>query len=377
MRAARLHGIGDIRVGTEEIPVPGPGESLIKVGAVGICGSDLHWYEDAGIGDAQLSGPLVVGHEFAGAIEGGDRHGLRVAVDPADPCGVCEQCLEGNRNLCRYMRFAGHGRTDGALREYLAWPTELLHPLPDAISDADGAMLEPLGVALHAYDLGHVRMASTVAVIGVGPIGLCLVQLARAGGATLVIAVDPLAHRREAALRYGADVVFDADPEKFAALLAEATGGRGADVVFEVAGTDAAVALGVEAARPGARLVLTGIPGSDRTTFSASGVRRKGLSLIMVRRMKETVYPRVIRLVERGLVDVRTMVTARFGLSAVEQAFRTAQAREGLKVVVEADLPDDILGPPDDVLGVWGEVLAGNGEPTPVDPGPAVDPADD
>jgi L-iditol 2-dehydrogenase len=351
MRSARLHGIGDIRVEDEPTPTPGPGESLIKVTAVGICGSDLHWYEDAGIGDAKLTAPLVVGHEFAGVIEGGERHGERVAVDPADPCGVCEQCLEGNRNLCRFLRFAGHGGNDGALREYLAWPTELLHTLPETISDVDGAMLEPLGVALHAYDLGHVRMASTVAVIGCGPIGLCLVQLARAGGATLVIAADPLQHRREAALRYGADLALDAEPEQFAAAVAEATGGHGAQVVFEVAGTDEAVALSIEAAGPGARVVLAGIPGDDRTSFLASGARRKGLSLIMVRRMKESVYPRAIRLVGRGLVDVRTMVTARFGLSAVERAFRTAQAREGLKVVVEADLPDD-------VLGVWGEVLA-------------------
>jgi L-iditol 2-dehydrogenase len=351
MRAARLHGIGDIRISDEPMPVAGSGTSLIKVTAVGICGSDLHWYEDAGIGDAQLTAPLVVGHEFAGVIEGGPRHGERVAVDPAIPCEVCEQCLAGNRNLCPYVRFSGHGSTDGALREYLTWPNDLLHPLPDELSDPDGAMLEPLGVALHAYDLGHVRIGSTVAVIGCGPIGLCLVQLARAGGATLVIASDPLEHRREAALRYGADAVFNADPEQYRPGMAEATQGRGVDVVFEVAGTDAAVAAAIEAARPGARVVLAGIPGNDQTTFSASGARRKGLSLIMVRRMKETVYPRAIQLVGRGLIDIRTMVTARFGLARAEQAFRTALAREGLKVIIEADTPDD-------VLGVWGEVLS-------------------
>ncbi len=336
------------------MPVPVPGSSLIRVTAVGICGSDLHWYEDAGIGDAQLSAPLVIGHEFAGVISGGPRHGERVAVDPAIPCGVCEQCLDGDRNLCPYVGFAGHSSTDGALCEYLTWPNELLHTLPDALSDADGAMLEPLGVALHAYDLGHVRIGSTVAVIGCGPIGLCLVQLARAGGATQVIASDPLEHRLQAALDYGADVALGADPAEFRSALAEATQGRGVDVVFEVAGTDEAVASAIEAARPGARVVLAGIPSSDQTTFSASAARRKGLSLIMVRRMKESVYPRAIRLVERGTIDVRTMVTARFGLSRVDQAFRTAQARAGLKVIVEADTSDD-------VLGVWGQVLSADG----------------
>jgi L-iditol 2-dehydrogenase len=351
MRSAHLYGAGDIRLSDEPSPMPGPGMSLIKVTAVGICGSDLHWYAEGGIGDARLSAPLVIGHEFAGVIQDGPRRGERVAVDPAIPCSVCECCLSGDRNLCPYLRFAGHGDTDGGLREYLAWPSALLHPLPDVLSDADGAMLEPLGVAIHAFDLAHLRVGGTVAVIGCGPIGLCVVQLARAAGATTVIAADPLAHRREAALRYGADVAVDPVPAQFAAATAEATSGRGADVVFEVAGNDDAVELAILAARPGARVVLIGIPDDDSTTFRASTARRKGLSLIMVRRMKESVYPRGIALVERGLIVVGSMVTERFGLSRVEQAFRSAQARQGLKVMVEADAPDD-------VLGVWGEVLS-------------------
>jgi L-iditol 2-dehydrogenase len=350
MRAARLHGIHDIRLTDEPVPTAGAGTSLIKVAAVGICGSDLHWYADAGIGDAHLAAPLVIGHEFAGVIEGGPRHGQRVAVDPAIPCGVCESCLEGNRNLCPFVRFAGHSNTDGGLREYLTWPTDLLHPLPDALSDADGAMLEPLGVALHSFDLGRMRVGSTVAVIGCGPIGLCVVQLARAAGATTVVVADPLAHRREAALRYGADVALGSQPAEFAAGLDSATSGRGVDVVFEVAGSNDAVELALIAARPGARVVLAGIPDNDSTAFRASTARRKGLSLILVRRMKETVYPRGIALVERGLIVVGSMVTERYPLSRVEQAFRSAQARHGLKVIVEADTPDD-------VLGVWGDVL--------------------
>jgi L-iditol 2-dehydrogenase len=363
VRVARLHGVGDIRLGEEPTPVAGAGTSLVRVTAVGICGSDLHWYAEAGIGDAQLKAPLVVGHEFAGVIEGGPRHGQRVAVDPAVPCGVCESCLEGNRNLCPYVQFAGHSTTDGALREFVAWPTQLLHPLPDTLSDADGAMLEPLGVALHAVDLGHLRPGATVAVIGCGPIGLCVIQLARAAGATTIVAADPLAHRREAARRYGADVVLTADPVLFAAGLSEATANRGVDVGFEVAGTDAAVGLTIAAVRPGAKVVLIGIPDDDATTFSASAARRKGISLIMVRRMND-VYPRAIRLVERHRVDVSSLVTDRFALSRVAQAFRTAQVRAGLKVIVEADTPDD-------VLGVWGDVL---GAQVPTPPATPADP---
>jgi L-iditol 2-dehydrogenase len=334
MLAARLYAAGDLRTVTEPVPRPGAGEHLVRVTAVGICGSDLHWFTEGGIGDAHLADPLVIGHEAAGVIVGGPRDGQRVAVDPAVPCGHCELCLAGNRNLCRTVGFLGHGRTDGALRQYLAWPGHLLHPLPATLDDAEGALLEPLGVAVHAVDLGHQRLAATVAVVGCGPIGLCLIALARAAGAAQVIATDPIPHRAEAAARFGADVVPPNDPGGWADGVALATGGRGADVVYEAAGTDEAVGLAVEAAMPGARVVLAGIPGTDHTSFPASVARRKGLTLVMVRRMKE-VYPRSITLVERGLVDLRALVSHTFALTDATKAFEVAQARQGLKVVVE------------------------------------------
>ncbi|WP_250448298.1 alcohol dehydrogenase catalytic domain-containing protein, partial [Actinotalea sp. C106] len=187
MRVARLHGVGDLRVTEEPSPAPGPGESLVEVRAVGLCGSDLHWFVEGGIGDAELGAPLVLGHELAGVVRGGPLDGRLVAVDPAVPCERCESCLEGNRNLCPTVRFAGHGAQDGGLRELATWPTHLLHPAPDAFSAADAAMLEPLGVALHAMDLGRARLGATVAVVGCGPIGLCVVQLARAAGAGRVV----------------------------------------------------------------------------------------------------------------------------------------------------------------------------------------------
>jgi L-iditol 2-dehydrogenase len=334
MKVARLHGLGEVRVEEAPDPVPAPGQLLVRVTAVGLCGSDLHWFSEGGIGDAQLTDPLVLGHEMAGVVQGGDADGRRVAIDPAWPCGHCEDCLRGNRNLCRTVRFAGHGTNDGGLRELMAWPEHLLHPVPGTLSDPDVAMLEPLGVALHAHDLARPRPGETVAVVGCGPIGLCLVQLARVSGATQVIAVEPLAHRRAAAAAMGADLVLDpADPGAPAALLA-ATGGRGVEVAFEVAGNDAAVAFAVEAAAPGGQVVLAGIPGEDTTAFPASVARRKGLTLKLSRRMQE-MYPRTTRLVERGLVDVRSVVSHTFPLDRVDEAFRAADARVGLKVVVE------------------------------------------
>ncbi|MEU8175514.1 zinc-binding dehydrogenase [Microbispora hainanensis] len=335
MRAARLHKVGDIRLSEEPSPVPGPGESLVRVTAVGLCGSDLHWYSEGGIGDAVLDDPLVVGHEIAGVIEGGPRHGTRVAVDPAIPCGRCAVCATGYGNLCPDVRFAGHGTLDGGLREYLAWPDDLLHPLPDALSAADGAMLEPLGVAIHAVDLGHLGLGAPVAVVGCGPIGLLVIQLARLAGASTVIAVDPLPHRRAAALRLGADHALspeEAGPAAWTAI--DGLDGLGVRVAFEVAGNDDAVRTAMTAARPGGRVVLAGIPDEDRTSFPASLARRKGLTLALVRRMNLT-YSRAIRLVENGSVDVSSLITDRFPLAHTADAFAAAVSRRGLKVVVE------------------------------------------
>src|ERR1039457_6265554 len=172
MQVARLHGIADLRLSDEAAPVPGPGMSLVKVTAVGICGSDLHWWAEGGIGDAVLERPLVPGHEAAGIIGDGPRRGERVAIDPAIACGTCRPCRSGYRNLCTRIRFAGHGTHDGAMRNYLAWPSDLLHPLPDALTDADGAMLEPLGVAIHAADLAPLRLGGSRPPAARGPIGL-------------------------------------------------------------------------------------------------------------------------------------------------------------------------------------------------------------
>jgi L-iditol 2-dehydrogenase len=323
--AARLHGLGDLRVADEPMPEPGPGESLVRVEAVGVCGSDLHWFEEGGIGDARLTDPVVPGHEFAGVVEGGPLDGRRVAVDPALPCGACARCLEGHRNLCPTVVFAGHGDCDGGLREYLSWPTSALHPLPEAMDGETGALLEPLGVAIHSVDLGHVRLGADVAVVGCGPIGLLIAQVARAAGARIALAVDPLEHRRDAAERAGAELV--AAPGDVPESLT-------VDVAFEAGGTDAAVDLAMRATRPGGRLVLAGIPGDDRTSFSAGLARRRGLTIVLVRRMGE-VYPRAIQLVERGAVDLEGLVTHRYPLAEAGEAFTIAAARAGLKVVVE------------------------------------------
>jgi L-iditol 2-dehydrogenase len=330
MKVLRLHASGNLRFHDEPDPIPGAGEKHLQVKAVGICGSDIHWLSEGGIGEAVLEHPLVLGHEFAAELEDGQR----VAVDPAIPCKKCEFCLRGHPNLCPEVRFAGHGEVDGALREVMAWDEKCLVPIPDSLTYADGAMLEPLGVALHAVDLAHLRVGMTVGVFGCGPIGLLIIQLAKLTGAAHIIATDKLAHRVEAAKAYGANKALLAGDGSERGELLAATGGRGVDVAFEVAGDQGAVDDAFTTVIPGGKVILVGIPGNDNTSFKASVARHKGVTIKLVHRMKHT-YPRAIALVSQKLVDVSTLVTHRFPLAQAAEAFAVAERREGLKVIVE------------------------------------------
>jgi L-iditol 2-dehydrogenase len=343
MKAARLYGVNDLRVLEEPDPQPAEGESLIQVKAVGLCGSDLHWIAEGAIGDAVLRQPLVLGHEFSGVIvsngsplpgEVQQAPGTRVAVDPAIACLACELCLQGHSNLCERLRFAGHDRQDGGLRQLLPWPDRFLVPIPGHFSYEEAALLEPLGVAIHAVDLGKVGLGAVVGIYGCGPIGLLLIQAARAAGAAEILVTDLFSHRLELALDLGADQAFLADRGAEAEQILRTTRGRGVDVAFEAAGDNAAVETAIANARPGGRVVLVGIPGDDRTSFTASTARRKGLTVLLCRRMKLT-YGRAIALVERGKVELQILVSHRYSLDEVELAFNVARQRTGFKVIVE------------------------------------------
>ena len=330
MKMLRLHAPGDLRLHDESLPILGLSETLVRVRAVGICGSDLHWFSEGSIGDAKLDKPLVLGHEFAGETEAGQR----VAVDPAITCGQCEFCKKGHPNLCSSIIFAGHDEQDGGLREWMAWDEKSLFLIPDSFTYADGAMLEPLGIAIHAVDLGKLKAGMTVGVFGCGPIGLLIIQVARAMGATNIIATDKLLHRVDAAKSFGAHHAFLAEDNRELGEIRAATNERGVDVAFEAAGVQDAVDAAFAAVLPGGKVILAGIPDKEETSFSASIARRKGLTIKLVRRMKHT-YPRAIELVSNGLVDVRSLVTHRFPLEQAGEAFRVAERREGLKVIID------------------------------------------
>jgi len=327
----RLHGPGDLRLHDEPVPVPQPGEVLLNVTAVGLCGSDLHWYQDGSIGSTRLGDPLVLGHEFAAVVASGPRTGMRVCVEPADPCGTCETCAAGLGELCDRMRFSGQAPTDGALRTWMAWPERLLVELPPGIPDVQASLLEPLGVALHAIDLADLRPGQRAAVVGTGPIGLLLIRALRSAGIHAVDATDLLLHRVAGARDSGATQTWpagdDTPPEALSAY----------DVVFECAGTDAALASALRIARPAGRVILVGIPADDRTSFQASEGRRKGLAMVFCRRMRAEDLGRATDLVASGRLALDGLVTEVFPLSQGAAAFEALASRRGLKVVIVPD----------------------------------------
>ena len=334
MKALRLHPTGEIQLHDEPVPTPPEDEVLVRVTSVAICGSDIHWLKEGGIGDATITQPLILGHEAAGIIASGPHKGTRVAIDPAISCGECKYCEEGNPNLCQAMRFSGHGLQDGALREYMPWPEKFLFPIPDALSLSDAAMLEPLGVAIYAMDIANIKPGMRIGVFGCGPIGLLIIQLARRMGATQIIATEKLPHRLEAARTCGAtDTYLISDDETIPDFFA-ITAGEGVDVAFEAAGSDHALQCAVEAAGFGTDIILVGIPDDNQHRLTASIVRRKGLTFKLCRRMKHT-YPRAIRLAEQGQVDLKSMVTHHFPIDEYQEAFSTAANRQGLKVIIE------------------------------------------
>lgn len=305
------------------MPVPAVGEVLIRVLSVGLCGSDAHWFEEGAIGDATIPpGGVVPGHEFCGVIESGPRIGARVAIDPGIPCLQCEQCVGGRLNLCLEMRFAGHGTTEGGLQQFVVWPERCLVPMPDNLSNEQGALLEPLGIALHALDLGGLAAGDSVGVVGCGPVGLLLIKVLAARGVETIAASEPLGHRMTAALGFGAV----AWVEQGDGLL---------DVVFDCAGTDDSLHDSLSAVAPGGRVVLVGIPDHDRSAFQASLARRKEITLRSCRRMIPDDLVRAAEMAGSGEVSLEGLVTDRFEMSAATAAFQTLVARTGIKIVVE------------------------------------------
>jgi len=325
--AVFLHAAGDARVAPFNLREGAPGETLIDVAAVGLCGSDLHYYKDGGIGSAVIATPFVPGHEFSGWLtedlpELGLARGSLVAVDPNQACGHCGHCREGHPNLCPEVVFIGAPPNDGAMTERIWVPTSQIVPVPQHFTPSDAVMLEPLGVAIHAVDLAKPRLLERVALLGCGPIGLLILQVLRTVGVGEILVCDPQPHRRALALKLGASKAGEsvADITKW-------TDGEGLPLVIEATNAPEGFRDAVRAARIGGRVVLVGIPDGDSYVVPAAETRRRGLTIKFSRRMGH-VYPRAIELVALGKVDVEAVVSHRFGLDEGPEAFRRHAANE-------------------------------------------------
>lgn len=343
MRAVKIFGVRDLRVvEMENPPAPGPGEVLVQVKAVGVCASDVHYYNEGRIGDAVVTEPLVIGHEFAGIIadvgpgvtnvEPGDR----VAVEPGIHCGTCDMCEEGYFNLCRNIRFCGTPPHDGSMRDFMVWPAHLVEKVPDSMTMGEAAMLEPLAVGVYAVEIADDVAGKTVGVLGSGAIGLSILQAAKAAGCAETIVTDPLPFRLGLAKKLGADHTLDASDPDLVAKVKEMTGGRGLDLVFEAAGENDAVRQATEMVRPAGTVVIGGIPSEDSMTITASVVRRKQVRMQMLRRSNNCLK-RSIDLVESGKIALTPFITHTFPVEHAEEAFLMARDHkdQSLRVVVE------------------------------------------
>lgn len=309
--AAVLHGAGDLRIEEVPVPVPGPGEVLVEIRSVGICGSDVHYYEHGRIGDYVVAAPMVLGHEASGVIAG---TGQRVAIEPGVPCGHCEQCRTGAYNLCPDVRFFATPPIDGALANLVAVNAAFAHPVPDSMSDDAAALCEPLSVGLWANRKAGTAIGSRVLVTGAGPIGILCAETARAAGATWVGLADVQPDRLKAAEVFAVDDVIDARQDVDYAAYRP-------DVLLECTGAEPVVDAGLRALRPRGRGVLVGMGAKANQTLPVQVVQARELTVTGTFRYAHT-YPDAIALAASGRIDLDALVGARLPLDESERALR-------------------------------------------------------
>lgn len=288
MRTAELIAPREFRLIEQPVPDPGPGEVLVRVDAVGICGSDIHYYADGCIGPVSCVYPMVLGHEPAGTVVKagpgvtGWSPGDRAALEPAIYCYKCELCRSGHHNVCSHIRFLSMPPDPGFFREYASLPAASLLPLPKELSFSEGTLFEPFAVVLHSMKFASLAAGETAVVFGAGPIGLMTVLLLKMCGAGRVWSVEPVPERRDMALRMGADAVLE--PAGAVAAIKADTRGRGVDLAFDCAAHGDSMNDCMRVTRNAGRVVITGIPSEARVALDIHEARRKELALFNVRR---------------------------------------------------------------------------------------------
>jgi L-iditol 2-dehydrogenase len=327
-----------------EMPMPadpGPGEVLVKVRAVGICGSDLHWYQDGRIGPTQAEYPQILGHEPAGDVVAvgagvtGPKPGDRVLIEPALNCGTCELCMSGRHNACIRSQFMGGPGTLGLLREFALVPQHNLVHIPDTLTYVQGTVVEPLAVAVHVLRMSKIRLGATVAVIGAGPIGLLCAAVARTAGASEIFIADKVAHRVRMGKKMGADVAVHVPSESLHDVVMDRTRGRGVDVVIDAAGDSSTFNTGLSIARFGGQYMLVGLPVEHEMKLDLHLAMGKELNIQTMRRSNHTAHE-AIELIAAGKIS-DALVTHRTPLAHTGEVFQVLDnySEDVGKVVIE------------------------------------------
>jgi L-iditol 2-dehydrogenase len=342
MRAGVLYGVRDLRAEDVPVPTPGPEDVLVRVTTNGLCGSDIHFYKEGKLGPFVVDRPYIPGHECCGVVVGaaafgGPTVGTRVAIEPGIPCRRCALCKSGRYNLCRDVVFMSAPPVNGTFAEYAMVPADFAHILPDSVDEESGAFVEPLAVGVQACTRSGLTAASTVAVIGAGPIGLVTMLVARAFGAARVILVDGLPNRLALASQLGADATINFREENPEARIAELTDG-GADFVFDSSGSVAGSASAPGLAVRGGSVTFIGWPEAATFPFPVETILEKELDVHGTNRYANA-FPRAIALLAAGKIDIHPLVSHRFTLGQVTDAFRFAadNPAETMKVMVRAE----------------------------------------
>jgi len=320
-----------------KVPAPKQGEVLVKIKAVGICGSDVHYYETGRIGDFVVKKPLILGHESAGEIVeiGKDvkdlKIGDRVALEPGVPCRKCKFCKLGRYNLCPNMKFMATPPIDGAFTEYITHPADFCFKLPSSISYEEGAMFEPLSVGLWAAEKADLRPEDKVAILGAGTIGIMTLQSVLVSGVTDVTVFDLIHFRLNVAQRLGAKLIVDSKKENAFKEYKDRF-----DIVFETAGSEITTHNTVNLVNRGGKIVLVGMPPQDEVALNINRMISKEIKISTVFRYAN-MYPRALSLVSEGKIKLKSLISKHFKLSELQRAFKYVvdNRSETLKIIIE------------------------------------------
>jgi L-iditol 2-dehydrogenase len=341
MKAAVMNQPFEIEI--QELPIPelNRDEVLVKVMAVGVCGSDIHYYEHGKIGRYVVEKPIILGHECSGIVartgEGVTRFkvGDRVAIEPGVTCGRCEHCKSGRYNLCPDVQFLATPPVNGAFVQYIKHREDFLFPIPDDLSFEEAALVEPFSVGIHAARRTNLQPGSIVAIMGMGPVGLTTVAAVKAFGAETVIVTDLESNRLDAAKKLGATHVINILEQNPDEEIKRITNGRGVDVAFETAGNPKALQSALSSVRRGGKLAIVGLPPHDEIGVNVPLIADNEIDISGIFRYANT-YPQGIKFLSSGISDVQPLITDRYPLEQTKEAMEQARTnkKESLKVIV-------------------------------------------